>query len=439
MGKKRQTARDAQFMLQSTFSSVETRRSWVVAVAALLIMAVAFGAPWITLVALKDIAAEVRGERSVPAFASALMWIGSGVGGILMGRIAERLGIRFTVIFGSLMVAVGLALSSFGPSLPLFSGHGLFMGLLGIGGINAPFYVYVSRWFDRRRGTALALISSGQYVAGMIWPSLLQHALIRIGWQRTMLGFAAVVILIIPLALMLLRRVARVLPEETVLLHGAAGGVGTVTGQLARHWGLRPLLGTALAAAKAEFAERGYAAATVIRIAERADMSVQTLYSNWGNKRNLLRAVMEASVTGDEDLPLVPGEPPAVFAGLPEREDAAGPGRLLAHLSHQYRLLAERAAIGWQTYRDAAATDPGIAADWQRMSQMRRQAFRVMFTRIPAAALRPGLTQEAAADPAWVIASPETHYQLVRQAGYSYDQLEDWVRGTLSAALLAGG
>ena len=61
----------------------------------------------------------------------------------------------------------------------------------------------------------------------------------------------------VPLALMLLRRVARVLPEETVLLHGAAGGVGTVTGQLARHWGLRPLLGTASSPAKAEFA-RGY-------------------------------------------------------------------------------------------------------------------------------------------------------------------------------------
>jgi NADPH:quinone reductase len=61
----------------------------------------------------------------------------------------------------------------------------------------------------------------------------------------------------VPLALMLLRRVARVQPEDTVLLHGAAGGVGTVTGQLARHWGLRPLLGTASSPAKAEFA-RGY-------------------------------------------------------------------------------------------------------------------------------------------------------------------------------------
>jgi NADPH:quinone reductase len=63
----------------------------------------------------------------------------------------------------------------------------------------------------------------------------------------------------VPLALMLLRRVARVQPEDTVLLHGAAGGVGTVTGQLARHWGLRSLLGTASSPAKAEFArEYGY-------------------------------------------------------------------------------------------------------------------------------------------------------------------------------------
>jgi len=193
-----------------------------------------------------------------------------------------------------------------------------------------------------------------------------------------------------------------------------------------------------LAAAKAEFAERGYAAATVIRIAERADVSVQTLYSNWGNKRNLLRAVMESSVTGDDDLPLVPGQPPAVFADLPDGGSAAAdPGRLLAHLSHQYRLLAERAAVGWQTYRDGAAVDPDIAADWRHLNDLRRQAIHAMFSRLPAAALRSGLTPAAAADTAWVIASPDTHDQLVRQAGYSYDQLEDWVRGTLSAALLA--
>ena len=194
-----------------------------------------------------------------------------------------------------------------------------------------------------------------------------------------------------------------------------------------------------LTAAKAEFAERGYAAATVIRIAERADVSVQTLYSNWGNKRNLLRAVMESSVTGDDDLPLVPGEPPAVFAGLPESPGAADPGRLLAHLSHQYRLLAERSAVGWQTYRDGAGVDPDIAADWQALSELRRAGFQAMFASLPASALRPGLSNAAAADTAWVIASPDSHDLLVRQAGYSYDQLEEWTRTTLTAALFPDG
>jgi AcrR family transcriptional regulator len=193
-----------------------------------------------------------------------------------------------------------------------------------------------------------------------------------------------------------------------------------------------------LAAAKSEFAERGYAAATVIRIAERADMSVQTLYSNWGNKRNLLRAVMESSVTGDEDVPLVPGQPPAIIVASLDPDDAKDPRLLLGHLSHQYRLLAERAAVGWQTYRDGAAIDPDIAEDWRQLNDLRRQAFRSLFTRIPASALRPGLSQAIAADTAWVIASPDTHDQLVRHAGYDYDQLESWVRDTLVAALLPG-
>ena len=190
-----------------------------------------------------------------------------------------------------------------------------------------------------------------------------------------------------------------------------------------------------LVAARAEFAERGYAAATVIRIAERADVSVQTLYSNWGNKRNLLRAVMESAVTGDDDIPLVAGQPPAIIVATLDPDDAKDPRRLLAHLSHQYRLLAERSAVGWQTYRDGAGVDPDIAADWQALSELRRAGFQAMFATLPASALRPGLSNAAAADTAWVVASPDSHDLLVRQAGYSYDQLEQWVRTTLNAAL----
>ena len=120
----------------ATTDSVETRYSWVVAVTALGILAVSFGAPTITVVALKPIAADLGGVRSAPALCYALAWLGSAAGGIAMGQIAERLGVRWTVMCGALMVAAGLLLSSLGKPIDLYLGHGLFMGLLGNSGLN---------------------------------------------------------------------------------------------------------------------------------------------------------------------------------------------------------------------------------------------------------------------------------------------------------------
>ena len=201
-------------MPQSTFpsASVETKASWTVASAALLVLGMSFGAAWITSVALKDIASEAGGSRSVPALATALAWLGSGIGGILMSQIADRLGTRTTVITGSLMIGLGLAISTFGPPWPLWVGHGLFIGLMGIGGINAPMYIYVSRWFDRRRGSALALISSGTYLAGTIWPPIFERAIVNWGWRYTMLCYAAAEILVVvPIAAIHFRT-----PPETI-------------------------------------------------------------------------------------------------------------------------------------------------------------------------------------------------------------------------------
>jgi MFS family permease len=195
-------------MLQSPVSvetksieTIETKSSWTVAFIALFVLGMSFGAAWIAVVALKDIAGEVGGSRSVPALASALAWLGSGAGGIIMSRIADRIGTRWTVIFGALMIGVGLSISTLGPPWPLWLGHGLFIGLIGLAGINAPLYIYVSRWFDRRRGSALALISSGTYLAGALWPPVFEQAIARFGWRQTMLWYAlAEIVLIVPLA-----------------------------------------------------------------------------------------------------------------------------------------------------------------------------------------------------------------------------------------------
>lgn len=213
-------------MLQATSApSIESKASWVVAFVALIAMMFAFGAAWIIAVALKDIAAEVNGARSIPALAASLAWLGSGMGGILMGRIADRIGTRWTVLGGALMIAAGLALSTYGPPWPLWIGHGLFIGLIGLGGINAPLYVYVSRWFDRRRGSALALISSGSYLAGALWPPLFETAIAQIGWRQTMLWYALIeAAIIVPLAAFYFRAPPEVIPPAAApgsATHGA--------------------------------------------------------------------------------------------------------------------------------------------------------------------------------------------------------------------------
>jgi MFS family permease len=208
--------------------SIESRASWVVASIALAILAVAFGGPWIAVVALKTIAAETGGARSVPAFASSLAWFGAGVGGIGMGWLADRYGVRWTAMFGSVMIAIGLAISAYGePWLgriwALYIGHGLFIGLIGNAGLNAPLYVYVSRWFDKRRGSALALISSGQYIAGAVWPPVFERIIAGYGWRQTMFAFGLFqVVVIVPLALVYLKRPPEVIPPPLPAGEGRA-------------------------------------------------------------------------------------------------------------------------------------------------------------------------------------------------------------------------
>jgi len=203
-----------------SLQSVETRASWIVATVVLVILTLSFGAPWITIVALKSIAAETAGLRSVPALATSLAWFGFGIGGVVMGYIAEKVGVRWTVIFGAVMIWIGLALSTGGDTWHLYVGQGLFVGFLGIGGMNAPFYVYVSRWFDRRRGSALALISSGSYLAGAVWPAIFERSIAYMGWRHTMLAYGVLeVAVIIPLAAIFLAR-----PPETLHPGGAFEG-----------------------------------------------------------------------------------------------------------------------------------------------------------------------------------------------------------------------
>ncbi len=200
--------------------TIESRTSWLVCLTALGVAAVSYGAPVVTVVALKQIAADLGGERQIPSLAYSLAWLGPAWGGLVMSRVAARVGVRWTVTFSALMVGVGMVLASSGGSVSLLVGYGVFVGLLGNGGINAPLYIYVSHWFDRRRGTALALMGSGTSVAAAIWAPIFAPLIADFGWRHTMLIFAAVeVLLIVPAALTVLVR-----PPE------AAGDGGVLSG-----------------------------------------------------------------------------------------------------------------------------------------------------------------------------------------------------------------
>jgi AcrR family transcriptional regulator len=190
-----------------------------------------------------------------------------------------------------------------------------------------------------------------------------------------------------------------------------------------------------LAAAIEVFTESGYVAATVTKIAEQADVSVQSLYSAWGNKRGLLRGMMEAMVVGDTPGADSPeGLPRALLEPLPQED--IDPRALIAYLVRQFRLIVERAAVGIATYAQAAAVDAQAARDWESLMEIRRVNYRQLIAQIPADRLRDGLTPDSAADTAWVIASPQSHELMVRIAGMTYDEFEEWVRITVTAALL---
>lgn len=188
-------------------------------------------------------------------------------------------------------------------------------------------------------------------------------------------------------------------------------------------------------AAGAVFAEQGYTGATVQAIAERAGVSLQTLYAAWGSKRDLLRAhleyVMTGSATAVTDGRWVP-QVRAEVGGDPDPDPVAS----LRALAAFFRSLAGRVGPVWRLYRDAAAVDPEIAADHAELERERRRTLEGALAGLDDGCLRPGLTRAAAVDTLLVLVGPATYQSLVEGRGYSLDQFQDWLAGTLVAALL---
>jgi MFS family permease len=192
----------------SAATELETPYAWLRLGISLLIMTIGSVGMWSAVVVLPAIQAEfaaTRADASLPYTVSMVSFV---VGQILMGRLADRVGVVVPVMAGAIALALGYAGASAATSLWQFTAaHGLLIGLLGSSAMFGPMIADISHWFSRRRGLAVAICSCGSYLAGTIWPPIVQHFTQTAGWRATHLGigvFCAVTML--PLALVLRRR-----------------------------------------------------------------------------------------------------------------------------------------------------------------------------------------------------------------------------------------
>jgi MFS family permease len=189
-------------------AAADTRYAWVRLWASLLVTTIGSVGMWTPVVVLPAVQAEfaaTRADASLPYTASMVFFV---VGQVMMGRLADRAGIFVPVVTGTIALALGYVAAGLAPSLPLFvAAYGLLIGFLGSSSVFGPVIADVSHWFVRRRGLAVAICSCGSYLAGTLWPPVVQHFTDTVGWRATHLGigiFCAATML--PLAMVLRRR-----------------------------------------------------------------------------------------------------------------------------------------------------------------------------------------------------------------------------------------
>jgi MFS family permease len=209
-------------------------------VVALMLMTIGNCGMYVVVVVLPTVQAEFGVQRADASLPYTALMICFGVGGVLMGRLADRRGVMVPLLIGAASVGIGFAAAASAGNIWTFAlAHGLFLGLLGSSATFAPLIADTSLWFVKRRGIAVAVCASGNYFAGALWPPIVQHFVATVGWRQTYFGlglFCAVTMA--GLALLMRRRP----PIVVAPVAGAAGVAPASAASLAsaRPFGLAP-------------------------------------------------------------------------------------------------------------------------------------------------------------------------------------------------------
>jgi MFS family permease len=194
--------------ITDTRSQPESSYAWARLVAALLLTTIGGAGMYGVTVALPAVQAEFGVSRSDASLPYTLTMVGFALGGILMGKLSDRFGVIVPVLVGAAALGIGFVTAASAGSLMQFAiAHGVLIGLLGCSATFVPLVADTSLWFTRRRGIAVAICASGNYLAGAVWPTVLQHFFEIVGWRQTYfaLGLFCIVTMV-PLALVALRR-----------------------------------------------------------------------------------------------------------------------------------------------------------------------------------------------------------------------------------------
>jgi len=201
----------------------ESAYAWLRLLVSLALMTIGGSGMYAITVVLPRIQQAFGVGRSEASFPYAMTLVGFGIGGILMGKLADRFGVMVPVLLGGVALGSGFVMAGFAGSLWQFNlAQGLLIGMLGTSATFAPLVADTSQWFTRRRGMALAICMSGNYVAGAVWPPVVQHLVELWGWRQayTAIGIFCIAS-VLPLALVLKRR----RPDGTVA--SSAAGAAT--------------------------------------------------------------------------------------------------------------------------------------------------------------------------------------------------------------------
>ena len=168
-------------------SELDSSYAWARLAVAMVLGTIGSVGMWSFVVALPAVQADFGVDRAEASLPFTLAMIGFGFGGIVMGRLADRFGIVLPVAAGAVALGIGYALSGVASSIGPFA---LAQGLLGFGSAATfgPLMTDISHWFVRRRGIAVALASCGNYLAGTVWPPIIQHFIAVDGWRATQIA-----------------------------------------------------------------------------------------------------------------------------------------------------------------------------------------------------------------------------------------------------------